>query len=119
MALTEPLRYGALIGGMKGSPKPEILLSRYLGKGLPVQARLTALGYYYEHGKPGDLAKVEPYLQDTTSVPRCREDAKDCEWQCSVDEQPKEISTVGDFVQYCVRPAMEKRTEADTRKAKN
>ena len=46
--------------------------------------RLTALAYYYREGKKEDLAKVEPYSNDKSEVPECKEDAKECEWKCDV-----------------------------------
>jgi hypothetical protein len=109
MAITEPLRYGALIGAMKGTPKAADLVPKYLSKDNSVQARLAAFGYYYDRGTSAELAKVSPYSSDGTKVPECGESAKDCEWKCAVGQDLKEISTVGDFVQYCVTPAMEKR----------
>ena len=115
MAMTEPLRYGPLIGMMKGSPPPEKVIQKYLNKGYSVQARLSALGYYYERGTKADLAQVERFADDKTKVPECAENAEDCEWKCSIDaasgKESKDVETVGDFVRYCLKPAMEKRTE--------
>jgi hypothetical protein len=110
MSLTEPLRYGALIGGLKGTPPVSELVDRYAQKGNNVQARLTALGFYYEYGAKSDLGKVEPYRKDDTKVPECGKDAQECEWKCAVGEEPKDIATLGQFVEYCVKPAMEKRS---------
>lgn len=113
MALSEPLVYGPAIGEMKGSPKPTELIDKYSSAGQPVQARLTALGYYYKNGTSEDLAKIERYANDTQKVPECGEDATDCEWQCTVTvddkAEAKEVATVGDFVNYCIKPALEKR----------
>ncbi|HLV21736.1 MAG TPA: hypothetical protein VKZ49_12665 [Polyangiaceae bacterium] len=115
MAITEPLRYGAIIGEMKGPQKPKQVLSKYLAKSAPVQARLSALGYYYEHGTKNEISEVDALSTDKTKVPECKRDAKDCEWTCTVssgkEQQDKEIKTVGDFVKYCVEPAMEKRVQ--------
>ena len=113
MALTEPLRYGALIGEMKGKDKPESSVRRLLGRDQAVPVRLSALGFYYEWGGKPDLSKIEGLMSDRAKVPSCSEGAEDCEWQCGVGEgksqELKEIKTVGDFAQYCVKPAMEKR----------
>jgi hypothetical protein len=109
MALTEPLRYGALIAQLKGKPPPEEQAAKYAKRGNPVGVRLAALGYYYEKGTPADLPKLQPFVNDSTRVPECSEDAKDCEWKCTVDNAVKDVSTVGQFVQFCVMPAMEKR----------
>jgi hypothetical protein len=118
MAITEPLRYGALIGEMKGVAKPEGLAEKFAAKPHPVQARLSALGYFYEYGSKGDLPKLEPYSRDATKVPECKAGAQDCEWKCMIDQgtqkEEKDIKTVGDFVTYCVKPAMEKRNAPQT-----
>jgi HEAT repeat protein len=125
MAMSEPLVYGPTIGQMKGSPKPVEYIDKYAKEDQPVQARLTALGYYYKNGGAADIPKVEAYKNDTTKVPSCAESATDCEWECTiqVDKQPvaKEVSTVGDFVEYCIRPAMEARAseKKDEKKDKN
>jgi hypothetical protein len=112
MALTEPLRYGKLIGEMKGTKDHRKLVDSYATGAHKVPVRLSALGYYYEYGTKSDLAKVNRYAGDTSKVPTCAEDAKDCEWKCAHDKKLEDISTVGEFVQYCVKPAMEKRDEA-------
>jgi hypothetical protein len=110
MSLTEPLRYGALIGAIKGTPPVSEVVDRYARKGNNVQARLSALGYYYEFGTTADMAKVAPYASDDQKVPACGKDAQECEWKCAVGEEAKDIATVGQFVEFCVKPAMEKRS---------
>jgi hypothetical protein len=116
MALTEPLRYGALIGEMKGTPSPKQIADKYAQTGNPVQARLSALAYYYDQGTREQLPEVESYSEDRAKVPECKEGVQDCEWKCTVGEgqqqETKDITTVGEFVRYCVKPAMEKRTKA-------
>ncbi len=113
MAITEPLRYGALFGEMKGKDKPEAAIQKYLGRDQAVAVRLSALGYYYEWGGKPDLGKIESALGDRSKVPDCKEGAEDCEWKCAVGEgksqELKDVKTLGDFAQYCVKPAMEKR----------
>ncbi|HEY3237228.1 MAG TPA: HEAT repeat domain-containing protein [Polyangiaceae bacterium] len=115
MDITEPLRYGALLGDMEGSPDPQTLVLHYVGPENPVQARLCALGYYYQRGVKSELDKIQPYLNDRTKVPGCKEHAKDCEWKCTISQgdqqESKDITTVGEFVQYCVKPAMEGRAQ--------
>ncbi len=122
MAMSEPLVYGPAIGDMKGSPKPLELVDKYASAGHPVQARLTALGYYYKNGTAKDLPKIERYSNDSQKVPNCSPDATDCEWQCTiqVDGKPeaKEVETVGDFVNFCIKPALEKRTNSETEQKK-
>ncbi len=116
LAITEPLRYGTLIGQMKGSKTPEEVVDRYIGAGHAVQARLSALGYYYNYGTKEELSKVQRYENDKTKVPQCSEDAQDCAWQCTIGEgksqETKDITTVGEFVTYCVEPAMKKNKKA-------
>jgi hypothetical protein len=116
MAITEPLKYGMLIANMKGTPPPAEVAANYAAKGNPVQARLSALGYYYNVGMASDLPKVTGYTGDRTDTPKCKPDAKDCDWKCVVQgekgEETKEVSTLGEFVEHCVKPAMEKRAGA-------
>jgi hypothetical protein len=84
--------------------------------------RLSALGYWYEKGTKDELGQVEPYSSDRTKIPQCPEDSKDCEWKCAVGEgknqEVKDITTVGEFVSYCVKPAMEKRAPQSDQKKK-
>ncbi|MFZ5889633.1 MAG: hypothetical protein ACOY0T_01080 [Myxococcota bacterium] len=114
-AITEPLRYGALIAAMKGSPPPSELVDKYATTTHPVQVRMSALGYYFEVGTKADLPKVEAYAGDKAKAPTCKEGAKECEWKCEVSSGDKrdlkEITTLGDFVTYCIKPAMEARTK--------
>lgn len=109
MALSEPLAYGPLLHEVQGG-KPQDLVARYADRGQPVQVRLSALGYYYQHGTAADLPKLENYARDDQRVPRCHPDAKDCEWECAVPagktRELKKVATVGDFVEYCVKPAV-------------
>jgi chemotaxis protein histidine kinase CheA len=116
MAITEPLKYGQLLSTMKGTPPPAEVAEKYAGTGHSVPARLTALGYYYNVGTVADLPKVAGYTADRTATPKCKEDAKDCDWKCEVQtakgSETKEVTTLGEFVEHCVKPAMEKRKAA-------
>ena len=115
LAITEPLSYGGLFADLKGPPSPAELADKYAAPGNSVPARLTALGYYYSAGTPADLPKVAEYEKDSTATPKCKADAKECEWKCTVQgasgEETKDIKTVGDFVEFCVKPALEKRAK--------
>jgi hypothetical protein len=115
MAISEPLVYGGLLADVKGSPSPGEIADKYAGSNNPVQDRLTALGYYYATGTAATLSKVEPYAKDKEATPKCKADAKECEWKCTVHgasgDETKDIKTVGDFVEYCVVPAMQKRAK--------
>jgi HEAT repeat protein len=114
MAITEPLRYGSLIGDMKGPKKPVEVIAPFLNTTRPVASRLTALGYYYEKGTKAEIGKLSYLEGDHAKTPTCAKDADGCEWKCEVagegKRETKDIGTVGEFFNYCVKPAMEKRT---------
>ena len=119
LAITEPLSYGGLLADVKGSPSPADLAAKYSASGNSVAARLTALSYYYSSGTPADLAKVQAFEKDNTAAPKCKADAKECEWKCTVQgangEETKDIKTVGEFVEFCVKPAIEKRAKGGSK----
>lgn len=112
-SITEPLRYGALIAAMKGSPPPVEVVDKYATPSHQVQVRMSALGYYFEKGTKADLRKVDQYASDKQKAPTCKESAKECEWKCEVTSgdkrETKDITTLGEFVTYCIKPAMEAR----------
>lgn len=113
-SITEPLRYGALIAAMKGSPSPREVVDKYSAPSHPVIVRMSALGYYYAVGTRADLPKVEAYANDRTPAPKCKENsAKDCEWKCWVpsggEKVSEDITSLGEFVTHCVKPALEGR----------
>ncbi len=113
MAITEPIRYGKLIGSLKGAQSYPALVNPYKERSQPAPVRLAAFGYYLEHGRANQLDEVEGFAKDGMRVPECAAGADQCEWNCEVvegkDQVVKEIKTVGDFVEYCVKPAMAKR----------
>jgi Tfp pilus assembly protein PilP len=113
MSLTEPLSYGALIGELKGPEKPEELADSYSSISNKVPVRLAALGYYYSHGGPDQVAKVERFSSDPRKLPRCAENARDCEWRCA----DREVETVGKYVEHCILPAMRNRKGGPTQNA--
>jgi hypothetical protein len=117
MAITEPLTYGPGLKDVKGDTSE--LVAKYSAAKQPVPVRLSALGYYYGYGTQADLAKVEPFTSDTEKVPPCPKDAEECAWSCTVagKEGPevKEVATVGNFVEYCLLPAMKGRAPAETK----
>jgi hypothetical protein len=114
MAITEPMRYGSLIASMKGVAKPADVIAPYLSSTKPVPSRLTALGYYFEKGTKGEIGKLAHLEGDHSKTPTCAKDADGCEWKCEVEgegkRETKDIDTVGEFFNFCVKPAMEKRT---------
>jgi hypothetical protein len=116
MSITEPLRYGKLMGDMKGKADAVATLNKYMDSKYSAAVRLSALGYYYEGGTAADIAKVAKFSSDTTKVPECSPDQKECEWKCTVDQggkqEEKTVGTVGDFVDACIKPALSKRGAA-------
>jgi hypothetical protein len=118
MSINEPLRYGALIAAMKGPPSPAEVSDKYARAPHPAQVRTSALGYYYAVGTKADLPRVAGYEKDKTRTPTCRVDAKECEWKCEVSaaggREAKDITTIGEFVTYCIKPALEARQGGKT-----
>jgi hypothetical protein len=112
-AMTEPLSYGQAIGQMtvKG-PKPREAVLPFLKEG-NLGARLTALGFFYANGKASDLPVVQPLENERTLVPK--NDDPEAKWQCEVpkadgkETETKDIKDVGEFVKFCVVPAMKAR----------
>ncbi len=117
-AMPEALTYGALFGDMKeGNPREA--LAKHLSHGSGV-ARTTAIAYYFTFGSKADMGVMQPLEGDTTRAPTCDTDP-DCTWSCVVpkagatkpeDVENKNVETVGDFVRYCVEPAMAAREPA-------
>jgi hypothetical protein len=112
-AMTEPLSYGGLIDKMtvKG-PKPREAVMPFLKEG-GLAARLTALGFFYATGKAADVKLLAPYENDRFPVPKT--DDPEAKWQCEVpkadgkENESKDIKDVGEFVRFCVTPAMKAR----------
>lgn len=111
-ALSEALAYGAALGDLKEG-KPLDALKKHWSSG-PATARTSALAYWYTFGTSADLPTVQPYESESIAAPSCDADP-DCKWSCEVekegakDRELKDIKTVGDFVRYCVEPAMRER----------
>jgi hypothetical protein len=103
---------------MKGPPSPAEVSDRYARAPHPAQVRTSALGYYYAVGTKADLPRVAGYEKDKTRTPTCRADAKECEWKCEVSaaggREAKDITTIGEFVTYCIKPALEARQGGKT-----
>ncbi len=111
-AMPEALTYGASLGDLKeGSPLEA--LKKHFTAG-PATARTSAIAYYFTFGTAADLPAVKPLESDTTRAPTCDADP-DCKWSCEVakegsnEREQREIKTVGEFVRYCVEPAMRER----------
>jgi HEAT repeat protein len=112
-AMPEAITYGATIGDLKeGNPREAI--KPYLDAG-SANVRTTAISYYFQYGTKADLPALEPLMSDSTKAPSCDEDPE-CKWACYVPKEgnPKEtelkdVGTVGDYVKFCIVPAIEKR----------
>ena len=114
-AMAEALGYGAQLGDLKEG-KPLDALRKYFRSG-GATARATALGYYFTYGTTADLPAVQEFETEKVQVPVCETDP-DCKWSCEIQKEgskdPKErdtkdIKTVGEFVRYCIEPAMKER----------
>lgn len=116
MAISEPLTYGPLLKNVAGSDIEEVV-QKYADPEQPVPVRLTALSHYYANGTKADLAKVERYKEDSEKTPSCESDAEQCAWTCTVEgekgAESKDVKTIGQFVEYCLIPAMSKRDPDD------
>jgi len=118
--LPEAITYGAYLAALK---EGDVLaaLKPHMAKG-PVQARMAALSYYYELGDNKTLGAIGPFENDTQKAPTCDDDAG-CDWTCLVGpgekkKTAKDVKTVGDFVQYCIKPKMSRTDPADSKKKK-
>jgi hypothetical protein len=116
MSMTEPLRYGKLIAALPGSPPARQVIAQYVAPQYPAAVRLTALGYFLDQGTTDQWPIVTAFAADHTRVPGCAKDADGCEWQCEIsangEQVVKPVQSVGDFVEYCVKPAMLQRSTA-------
>ncbi len=115
-ALSEPLSYGGLIEKMtvKDGLKARDAATKFLREG-SLAAHLTALGWFYANGTPADVAALASFEADATPVPKT--DDPDAKWQCDVpkgtdgkETETKPIANLGEFVKFCVEPAMKGRT---------
>ncbi len=113
MALTEPINYGARIMAMdpQGGPTPRDVLTPFL-QSPDLGAKLTAAGSYYSAKKSEAGSALSALQDDKTPLPKC-EAADECGWSCDVpkpgsqEKETKTLTTVGDFVKYCVEPSLQ------------
>lgn len=104
-AMSEPLTYGDLIGKMTPPPKKEEMAA--LVKDPQLSKSLVAIGYFYNHGKAADLPLIQALETDPRPVPKVEDG--DGKWQCPAPKESKDMVNVGEFVKYCVIPAMQAR----------
>jgi hypothetical protein len=120
LTMVEAKRYGALIAELKGAteaPGQRDLsqrIAKYVRSSEPRAVRLTALGYYLANGSSKDISDVARHERDATPIPKCEAEEADCAWQCSVEQngktEEKGLTTLGDFVHFCVLPALRGRS---------
>jgi len=111
MALSEPITYGALIMAMdpQSGPKPRDVLNSFL-QSSDMGAKLTAAGSYYT-AKKSDAGPVAALENDKSPLPKCAPDDQ-CGWSCDVpkpgsqEKETKAITTVGEFVKWCIEPSL-------------
>ena len=119
LAVAEPLQYGYRLGALKGKTPPSTLAARYVTSDQPVTSRVTALGYYFHYGTRRDLPLLTGLEADSTKVPKtpdCEGIDQGCAWECEVVDggtrMVKEVATLGQFVKFCVEPAVATRGAA-------
>lgn len=103
---SEGLEYGNLMGMMKPAPvKKEDMLAKL--KDPQVTSTLTALGYFYFHGRTGDVEAVKAAAgADARALPKT-EDEEGAKYKCpGPDGKPKDVAKVSEFVELCVLPTM-------------
>ncbi|WP_245678268.1 hypothetical protein [Chondromyces crocatus] len=111
-ALPEAITYGALLGDLKEGSVLDALRPHFSSGSS--SARTSALAYYFTFGTSEDASALAPFGSDPTRAPTCDADP-DCSWRCEVlkegssEREQKEINTVGEFVRYCVEPAVRER----------
>ncbi len=115
-AMPEALAYGAAFGDLKEG-NPLEAAKKYFTTGSPA-ARVSAISYMFTYGTVADLPVVQALETEKAPVPVCDTDPE-CKWSCEVakegakdpakEREAKEIKTVGDFVRFCVEPAMRER----------
>jgi hypothetical protein len=114
MGLSEPINYGARIMAMdpQGGPKPRDVLNTFL-QSPSLGAKLTALGSFYQAKKAEAGSSLTAAQDDKTPLPKC-DQADECGWSCDVPKAPgsqeketKPVTTVGEFVKYCVEPSLQ------------
>lgn len=114
-AMGEALGYGAQFNDLKEGNVLEAL-KKHMSSGGGA-ARTSALGYWFSYGTSADLGAVAEYENDRVPVPVCDTDPE-CKWQCEIakeggkdpkERENKDIKTVGEFVRFCLEPAMKER----------
>jgi hypothetical protein len=110
--------YAKALAALPDSFKPKDALTDALSS-KSFGAKMTALGYYSDLGKPTDVGTVSKFLADKEAVPKCSAE-DDCGWDrgCDVpkagkpgETETKPVATVGDYVSFCILPQIELRAK--------
>jgi hypothetical protein len=116
-AMTEALTYGDWMGNPKTMAEKDAKTARaqflpFLKDGT-VAARFTAFGFFFSHGAKSDLEMLSGFEGEKMAAPKCDDKQKECEWKCYIpkegkpdEKEPKDVSTLGDFVKYCIQPTI-------------
>ena len=124
MGLGEFHSYAAAIAALPDPFKGKAALEEALHS-THFGAQMAALGYYVEAGKPGDVPSLAKAAADKEAVSKCTPD-DDCGWDrgCEVpkaggkpdETEWKPVTTVGEYVSYCVVPSIERRAKSPGKK---
>jgi len=125
LVMGEALSYGGLLPGVRGldarASAEAFGAAKQDGVENPPAVRLTALSYFYAAGTKADEPLLASLLDDKTKVPPCPSaegenadpDAAACSYVCTVtvagQATEKEVGTIGQFVEYCLMPAIQTR----------
>jgi hypothetical protein len=104
MALAEPITYAQFIMAMDPQ-HPRDALKGYL-ESKDLSAKLTAIASYYQVKKSEAGSTLASLEDDKQPVSKC-DPADDCHWTCNVNKEDKPVTTVGEFVKYCIEPNLQ------------
>jgi len=103
MGMSEPITYGAIIAAMDPK-KPHEVLNQFMTS-TNLGAKLTSAGAYWL-AKKAEASPVTSMEQDKAPVSKC-DPADNCGWECVVNKETKTVTTVGEFVRWCIEPNLQ------------
>lgn len=119
MGLAEFNSYGAEFAKLPKEMNAKAAVDEYLHSD-KLGAQLASLGWYTANGTPADIGMLTKLEGDKSPVPKCK-DEDECGWEkpgCPVPKagKPDEVdykpvATVGDYVNFCVKPQIEARAK--------
>ncbi len=116
----EAITYGAYLADLKEGD-PLKALEPHMKSG-DAKVRITALSYWRAVGDKTHLGAIKAFEDDKQKAPKCEEkeeDAFGCLWECVVEKETHKITTVGEYVSFCVKPriaAREPKKDGETKK---